>query len=76
MQDEDVRELPELTRYVPRLSTGIEYLQAARQPFERCGIVALSVAASARNRAINARVIFDATLQTLDNLETTLREIH
>ena len=75
-EDEDVRELPELTRYVPRLSTGIEYLQAARQPFERCGIVAPSVAASARNRAINARVIFDATLQTLDNLETTLREIH
>lgn len=74
--EEDVRELPELTRYVPRLSTAIEYLQAARQPFDRCGIVAPAVTVDARNSAINARVIFDATLQTLDNLEETLRESH
>lgn len=74
--EEDVRELPELTRYVPRLSTAVDYLQGARQPFERCGIIAPAVTADARNHAINARVIFDATLQTLDNLEETLRRSH
>jgi hypothetical protein len=72
----DVRELPELTRYVPRLSTAIEYLQAAREPLLRCGVVAPAVTVEARNNAINARVIFDATLQTLENLERTIQENH
>jgi hypothetical protein len=74
--DADVRELPELARYVPRLIEAVEYLKAARAPFERCGIVAPTVTVDARNSAINARVIFDSTLETLDNLEETLRETH
>lgn len=72
----DVRELPELTRYVPRLSTAIEYLQGAREPLLRCGIIAPAVTVDARNNAINARVIFDATLETLANLERTIQENH
>ena len=74
--DEDVRELPELARYVPRLTTAVDYLTAARNPLLRCGIIGPSTAVDARNSAINARVIFDATLQTLYNLETTLHGSH
>lgn len=72
----DVRELPELTRYAPRLSTAIEYLQGAREPLLRCGVIAPAVTVNARNNAINARVIFDATLETLENLERTIQENH
>lgn len=72
----DVRELPELTRYVPRLSTAIGYLQGAREPLLRCGVVAPAVTVDARNNAINARVIFDATLETLQHLEQTIQENH
>ena len=74
--ESDVRELPELARYVPRLATAVDYLTAARQPFERCGVIAPAVSVDARNSAINARVIFDATLGQLDNLEATIRESH
>jgi len=74
--EEDVRELPELARYVPRLTDAVNYLTAARNPLTRCGIIGPSTAVDARNSAINARVIFDATLQTLDNLETTLKQSH
>lgn len=74
--DGDVRELPELARYVPRLATAVEYLTAARQPFERCGVIAPEVSIDARNSAINARVIFDATLGLLDNLEATIQKSH
>lgn len=74
--ESDVRELPELARYVPRLTTAVEYLAAARQPFERCGVIAPAVSVDARNSAINARVIFDATLGTLDNLEETISQSH
>ncbi len=74
--NEDVRELPELARYVPRLTDALAYLTAARNPLLRCGIIGPSTAVSARNSAINARVIYDATLQTLDNLERTLTKNH
>jgi hypothetical protein len=68
----DIRELPELGRYIPRLGTAIDYLRTAREPLLNCGIIAPSVTVDARNSAINARVIFDATLQALDNLEETI----
>ncbi|MEO8393387.1 MAG: SH3 domain-containing protein [Chloroflexota bacterium] len=74
--DEDIRELPELARYVPRLTDALNYLTTARNPLLRCGIIGPSTAVDARNSAINARVIFDATLQTLGNLEKTLNESH
>jgi hypothetical protein len=74
--EDDMRELPELSRYVPRLGNAVDYLTAARQPFERCGVIAPAVSVDARNSAINARVIFDATLGLLDNLERTIQESH
>jgi hypothetical protein len=70
--ESDIRELPELGRYVPRLGTAIDYLQAAREPLLTCGVISPSITVEARNSAINARVIFDATLGALDNLEETI----
>ncbi len=70
----DIRDLPELGRYIPRLYTAIEYLQSARAPFVDCGVVAPSVTVAARNSAINGRVVFDAVLGAIDALEDTIYE--
>lgn len=67
--EEDVRELPELQRYTPRLVTAIDYLKTAREPFQTCGVVSPEITVKARNSATNARIIFEATLDTLENLE-------
>jgi hypothetical protein len=66
---DDVRQLPELNRYVPRLGEAIEHMATAREPFVACGIVSPRMVSRARDSAINARIIFDATLQTLQRLE-------
>jgi hypothetical protein len=70
--DEDVRELPELGRYVPRLVTAVDFMESAREPLLTCGIISPTITIQARNNAINAKLIFDATLQALENLEETI----
>jgi len=65
----DVRELPELQRYAPRLATAIDDLKTSREPLLSCGIVSPEMVQTARDSAINARLIFDATLGTLEELE-------
>lgn len=67
--ENDVRELPELQRYAPRLVTAVEYMQSSKALLQQCGIVSPSAVVEARNGAINARVIFDATLEALQALE-------
>lgn len=70
--DEDVRQLPELGRYAPSLISAINYLNRAREPLLTCGVVSPETTLAARNAAINARVVFDATLERLDILEETV----
>jgi hypothetical protein len=67
--ESDVRELPELQRYAPRLVTAVDYLRTSQSPLEQCGIVAPEIVGDARDSAINARIIFDATLEALQALE-------
>ncbi len=67
--EQDVQQLPELGRYVPRLITAIDYLKTARDPFTACGIVRPGAVIAARDAAINARIIFSATLESLVDLE-------
>lgn len=67
--ESDVRELPELQRYAPRLVTAIDYMRTSQGLFLQCGIASLSKIVEARNGAINARIIFDATLEALQTLE-------
>lgn len=65
----DIQELPELQRYLPRLSEAVDRLNAAIAPINQCGVITPSVVGDARDDAINARIIFDATLDVLENLE-------
>jgi hypothetical protein len=68
----DVQQLPELDRYAPRFNQGIDLLNRAIDPLTTCGVLRRDVATSARNAAINAAVIFDATLGQLANLESII----
>jgi hypothetical protein len=70
--EQDVRELPELQRYTPRLATAIDYLNAAIDPLTICGVLSPDLVGDARDDAINARIIFEATLEQLDNLEENI----
>lgn len=71
--DSDVQQLPELDRYAPRTVTGVRYLNASINAMRACGVVQPDDVSKARNDAINARIIFAATLQQLDNLEDQIR---
>lgn len=66
---QDVVELPELGRYAPQLHDATTYLNTSREALLVCGVVRPDDVYSARNSAINAKVIYDATLQRLDVLE-------
>lgn len=70
----DVRELPELHRYVPRFNEGVQLLNEAIEPLYICGVLMPDVVVEARNDAINANIIFGATLDALDTLEELIRE--
>lgn len=65
----DIRELPELRRIVPRLDTGVAHLNASIATLQVCGALETSDVISARNAAINAKVIFQAGLGSLNNVE-------
>jgi hypothetical protein len=66
---QDVRELPELKRYLPRLDEAIASLNSAIEPLTICGVFDNDAVMSARNSAINAKIIFNATLDRLTDLE-------
>lgn len=65
----DQRELPELGRIVPRLGVGVESLNSSIATLQNCGALVTDDVLSARNAAINAKVIFSAGLGQLVNLE-------
>ncbi len=67
--ESDVRELPELQRYAPRLVTAMDYVQTSQGLLAQCGVVSPDNVIEARDGAINARIIFDATLEALQALE-------
>ena len=67
--DQDVRELPELDRYLPQITRGVELLNTAIAPLLNCGIVTPDEVRVARDSAINARIIFEANLERLALLE-------
>jgi hypothetical protein len=71
--EQDIVELPELGRYIPRLVEAVDYLMTAREPLLTCGVVAPDSTIRARNGAVNARVIFEATLERLAETERILQ---
>lgn len=66
----DVVELPELRRYTRRLNLAIDDMNAALATMQRCGVYTEGELSTAYAKAINARLIFNATLDSLDVLET------
>lgn len=73
---QDVRELPELNRFVPRFNQGIALLNRSIEPLYICGVLMPDVALEARNDAINAAIITADTLDRLDLLEDEIRQIN
>ncbi|MBZ0287841.1 MAG: hypothetical protein K8I30_09525, partial [Anaerolineae bacterium] len=67
--DQDVRELPELGRLVPRVTDGIDYINKSIEPLSRCGVLSPDVVSDARDDAINAKVILNAELERLAGIE-------
>jgi len=70
---EDERAFPELPRFIPRLNEGVGFINTSIDAMYTCGVVNPDIVLAARNDAINARVIFNATLDILDNIESIIR---
>jgi hypothetical protein len=73
---QDVRELPELNRFVPRFNQGVTLLNQSIDPLYICGVLMPDVVQEARNDAINAAIIMGDTLDRLDLLEDEIRDIN
>lgn len=69
INDQDVRELPELGRLVPRVMDGIDYLNQAITPLQACGVLSPDVVSDARDDSINAKVVLNAELERLADIE-------
>lgn len=69
INDQDVRELPELGRLVPRVMDGIDYLNDAISPLNACGVLSPDVVSDARDDSINAKVVLNAELERLADIE-------
>lgn len=69
----DVRELPEIARYAPRLAEATDYLNQAIQPLTICGALPAKAVLDARNAATNARILYTETLKALDITESQIR---
>ncbi|NDJ76933.1 MAG: SH3 domain-containing protein [Chloroflexi bacterium] len=69
----DVRELPELDRYVPQVNLGVEYLNASLATLQNCGVVQPDDVRQARADAVNARILFYEGLRALDDLEANIQ---
>ena len=67
--DQDIRELPELDRLVPRVMDGIDYLNKSIHALDICGVLSPDVVGDARDDAINAKVVLNAELERLKGIE-------
>lgn len=67
--DQDVQELPELGRLVPRVIDGIHYMNDSIDVLSRCGVLSPDVVGNARDDAINAKGILNAELERLAGIE-------
>jgi hypothetical protein len=74
VNNQDVRELPELNRFVPRYNQGVALLNQAIDPLYICGVLMPDVVIEARNDAINAAIIAGDTVERLNELEDLIRE--
>lgn len=69
---QDMREMPELGRLVPRLEDGVDSLNSSIGVLQNCGILDADDVLGARNAAINAELIFSSGLWQLDSIEAVV----
>ncbi len=69
---DDERAFPELEYLVPRLDAAIEFVNSAITPLYECGVKRTKIVLDAKNAALNASIIYDATLLSISNIETTI----
>lgn len=69
---DDVRELPEIHRILPRANEGVLMLETAVAPLRNCGVIDNETLGDAYRAAINASTIINGSLGALRNLETEI----
>lgn len=69
---QDIRELPELERLLPRMDEAITNINLSIAPLQDCGAIEPDTITEARNNAVNARIILENTLLQLDNIESII----
>ena len=70
---QDLRELPEIGRYAPRINSATTYINESIAAFQRCGVLSSRDALGAQADAINARIIYEFALEAIDDTEELIR---
>jgi hypothetical protein len=71
----DIRELPELQRWLPSLDSAINTLNEALTPLQRCGVFRDAELNAGYADAINARLLFGSVLGQLDRVEDFIQSL-
>jgi hypothetical protein len=70
---QDLRELPEIGRYAPRINNATTYINDSIAAFQQCGVLSPKEALTAQANAINARIIYREALVAIANTEALIR---
>lgn len=69
---DDERAFPELEYLVPRLDTATEFVNDAIDAMYECGVKRTQIVLDAKNAALNAGIIYSATLASIDSIQTRI----
>jgi hypothetical protein len=69
---DDERAFPELEYLVPRLDTATDFVNDAIDAMYECGVKRTQIVLDAKNAALNASIIYSATLTSISNIETSI----
>lgn len=70
---QDIQQLPELDRFLPNLQQAVNAVNASLEPLQSCGAYMPDTLISARNSAINARLILLNILNRLAEVRKIIR---
>lgn len=70
---DDIRQLPELQRYLNRLDRGTDALNTSLEILQPCGVYERASVIEARANAINARLLFSAVLRDVEYVVQIIR---
>jgi hypothetical protein len=70
---QDLRELPEIGRFAPRINQATSAMNASIAAFQRCGVLSVDDTYEAQANAINAKIIYRAALDAIDDTEKLIQ---